>query len=499
MENKRVNFELSSKQIKYKDILNKEFLELEIWAISDINPNRNKTHFTLEAMKNAIPNMKNKPIVGFFEKGDFVEHNGYIDYDQELEKAYWNTEKGERILGWIRESDPIEIVEKDGLNWIKFKCVLCVQYCYKQVRRLLKDKHKKVSVEITVHKSEKIGDIEEILDFTLNGVTILGSRNGKPVVEAIPDAHLSVLENLDDEFFNDQRRVLSFAYKQIDETIDDKENIEKEESTQMEEQLTAQTPEVDTVELTTVAAEEAVVENNSVVTEETNGEAVVNECNSCDGEKNSCDCGCEGNNPDELIMTDAVVENNDTTTITTPAGNETVDPEATMPQPEAVENLLEQARDPKDEEIEKLHIRVAELESACEGYVKEIDDLRKDLDDKQQQFADYSEIKDRMEIAEKKVWQHYCDELKTFANQTFAINHVTKEDKDVIMAKCENGEYATKEDLEKEIAFAIYKCSSTSKEEMFSVELPIKETESNKGKATMSREERIAARNKSGK
>ena len=54
MENeiKTMKFELNSKQLKYRDILNKEFLELEVWAISDINPNRNNSHFTKESMEN---------------------------------------------------------------------------------------------------------------------------------------------------------------------------------------------------------------------------------------------------------------------------------------------------------------------------------------------------------------------------------------------------------------------------------------------------------------
>ena len=42
-------FELDSKQIRIRDILNdKNFLEIEIFAISDANPNRNRSHFTLE-------------------------------------------------------------------------------------------------------------------------------------------------------------------------------------------------------------------------------------------------------------------------------------------------------------------------------------------------------------------------------------------------------------------------------------------------------------------
>lgn len=214
--NRILNFDLSPKQIKYKDILSKEFIELEIWAISDINPNRNNSHFTVESLRKAVPNVKNKPIVGFFENNDFTTHEGKADYDYELEKEFWNTEKGERILGWVRESDPVEVVEENGLNWLKFRCILCTTYCYKQVKRLLRDKRKKVSVEITVHEHEVIDNIEQIYDFTLNGVTILGSKNGKAVLEGIPDAHLSVLEGLDEGAMMEQKRVLTFAYRQFD-------------------------------------------------------------------------------------------------------------------------------------------------------------------------------------------------------------------------------------------------------------------------------------------
>ena len=211
-----LQFDLSSKQIKFKDILSKEFVELEIWAISDVDPNRNNSHFTYESLKRAVENgsMKNKPIVGFFENNNFTTHEGHADYDLELDKEFWNTEKGERILGWIRESDPVELVEKDGLHWVKFRCILCTTYCYAQVKRLLKDRRKKVSVEITVHKSDKREDgVLDILDFTLNGTTILGSKNGKEVLEGIPGAHLSILENLDTEALMAQKTALSFAYE----------------------------------------------------------------------------------------------------------------------------------------------------------------------------------------------------------------------------------------------------------------------------------------------
>lgn len=222
-----LQFDLSSKQIKFKNILNKEFVEMEIWAVSDIDPNRNKSHFTLESMERVVSNgsIKNKPIVGFFKENDFTTHEGVADYDIELQNEYWNTERGERILGWVRESDPVEIVEKDGLHWIKFRCVLCVKYCYAQVKRLLKDRNKKVSVEITVHKSEKRPDgIVDLIDWDLNGTTILGSKNGKEVLEGIPGAHLSILEDLGGEAFAEQKKVLSFAYEQAFGASEDKSN-----------------------------------------------------------------------------------------------------------------------------------------------------------------------------------------------------------------------------------------------------------------------------------
>lgn len=236
-----LQFSLSPKQIKFKDILSKEFVELEIYAISDVDPNRNGSHFTYESMKRAVESgsLKNRPIVGFFKNNDFTTHEGEAGYDFELEKEYWNTERGERILGWIRESDPVELVEENGLHWIKFRCVLCTAYCYSQVKRLLKDRRKKVSVEITVHNSEKREDgVVDLLDWTLNGTTILGSKNGKEVLEGIPGAHLSILENLDSDALMAQKQELSFAYEQAFGAKEDKsygkEEIEVENETKNE-------------------------------------------------------------------------------------------------------------------------------------------------------------------------------------------------------------------------------------------------------------------------
>ena len=250
-----LQFDLSSKQIKYREILDRDFVELEVYAISDIDPNRNGSHFTYESMKKAVENgsMKNKPIVGFFKNNDFTTHEGEAGYDFELDKEYWNTERGERILGWIRESDPVELVEKDGLHWIKFRCILCTTYCYAQVKRLLKDRRKKVSVEITVHNSTKRDDgVVDLLDWTLNGTTILGSKNGKEVLEGIPGAHLSILENLDTDALMAQKTALSFAYEKAFGADEDK---------------SGDTAEMRTPEQKSEGKEEIKMENENVVVE----------------------------------------------------------------------------------------------------------------------------------------------------------------------------------------------------------------------------------------
>ena len=50
-----MKFELSPESLKIKSALKKDFLEIEMKAISTANPNRNGSHFTREALEKAIP------------------------------------------------------------------------------------------------------------------------------------------------------------------------------------------------------------------------------------------------------------------------------------------------------------------------------------------------------------------------------------------------------------------------------------------------------------
>ncbi len=219
-------FELDSKQIRIRDILNdKNFLEIEIYAISDANPNRNKSHFTLESMQKGLESFNDKPILGFFNKqGDFESHNGRVAYDPEEQVDYWDNSNGEQILGFIRQTDRKEIVERDGLHWICCTAMIYTQYNYKQVKKLLKDRKKKVSVEIAVLDSEMVDGIEHIKEFDLKGITILGSRNGIQVKEGIEGAGLSILEVFDAARFSGQKQTIIQAYSQLEDDEKNKED-----------------------------------------------------------------------------------------------------------------------------------------------------------------------------------------------------------------------------------------------------------------------------------
>ena len=247
-EKKRLNFNVDASTLHIKEILKKDYLELSMKAISDAKPNRNGSWFTKESLEKCKDSFKDKPILGYFKHNDFVSHNGKWSKDQELNMDYWDTlGEGERILGFIRESDNVEVIEdpETGLHWITVSCALWTQYCYKQVKRLLKDAiraqkkggpTKNISVEINVLDYEDIVDpdtrkhIMKINAFELVGITILGSSNGIPVEPGIEGAELSVLENLTAEEYGRQFNKVRLAYEKLDQS----KNIEEKENREMD-------------------------------------------------------------------------------------------------------------------------------------------------------------------------------------------------------------------------------------------------------------------------
>lgn len=218
-QKKIMKFDLSSKNLKIKKLLNKDFLVVEMKAISNAYPNRNKSHFTKDSMEKAIPTFYNKPILGAFitNKNDFDGHNGDLVYDKELDEAFYDyTEEGsETPLGMIREQDNIEIYQDlDGLYWIKFTCALWCKYSYRAIKRLLKSpngKHK-ISVEVDVTKWHMDGDIEIIDEFVFDGCTILGDE----FETGIASAEMTIVDMVSNALFQKKQKCLSFAYSALE-------------------------------------------------------------------------------------------------------------------------------------------------------------------------------------------------------------------------------------------------------------------------------------------
>lgn len=229
---KKLTFELSPEQLRIKTLLNKEFLAVDIMAISNIYPNRNKSYFTEDSMRNAIPTFYEKPILGAFDtlKEDYLGHNTSLIHDEYGVHEDTTGGRNEVPLGLVRSKDRVELIEKDGLKWISLSAALWVNYSYRQVKKLLKSKGKKVSVEVEVTKSHVDNDGIEVIDeFSLMGITILGSD----YTEAIPNANISIPELEGTESYQMRKKSLTFAYQELDKSLgitpesNDNSNINK--------------------------------------------------------------------------------------------------------------------------------------------------------------------------------------------------------------------------------------------------------------------------------
>ena len=235
MDKKILKFDLDSKNIKIKNILEtKDFIKLEIWAISNVYPNNNNSHFPLHTMEKNVEegNFYDKPVLGKWNSinGDLEVHNSQIKYDSEYDTVYFDYENGETPMGTIRQSDNVEIRDgKDGLKWIVFTAVLWTKYNYNAVKKLLRSRKKKVSVEVSVtkwHYDEN--DIEIFDEWVFDGVTILGNlpNTTTPAEAGIPDAHLTILEKIEDDVFSKQIKVVQFECNSLEK---ENQNLEKEQ------------------------------------------------------------------------------------------------------------------------------------------------------------------------------------------------------------------------------------------------------------------------------
>lgn len=527
MQNSMV-FELKPEQIKLKKLLNKEFLELEMYIISDVDPNRNNFHFTVESMQKVLAKgLQNKPIVGCFDRGDFVSHEGRDAIDTELDNDYWDTNyaHGERILGWVRESDTAQLVQKDGQNWIKINCAICVAYAYQQTKKLLKDKNKKVSVEITLLEvGERDDGVIDIIDFDLKGVTILGSRNGVPVVEGVQGAHLSVLDRIETEVFSEQKKVLTFAYNKMDEGQDlhsegKEEDMMEETSTKTEvfedavvnepekelemndcgeqkceEESKCETEACDDQKCAEAATEEAHVEEATVEEATCESKCGDPDCTTCEDhteEPESCEdekeCDCTEKCEEAAADCDPDAKCED-------CGKEEEPSEE--PHCEACDKPNCEACD-KAQKCETYEAKIAEFEATIAELNNKLESVNAEFAEactKLERCSDYDVIFARMTEAEKFVHESQVKAMKEFAMSAMSNENIDEEMKNNIVAKCERSEYASEQNVLDDIAIAIYR-SRKSAPETFSAPIVTSTIVEENNSKPMTRAERIKARN----
>ena len=445
-------FSLEADRIKLKKILGGNFLQLEMKAISE-GENRNKSSFSLESMQNALPSFINKPILGYFntKEGDFESHNGVWKKDPDTEEPYWDTNSpnGERILGLIRESDSV-FIEPDnkGKNWIVLTCALWVQYALPQIKKLLKDKKKKVSVEIDIKEYEDRDGIRYINRFELLGITILGSKNGKPVMEGIEGASASVLDIIDNEVFNRQKTALCFAYKELDGDTIDVGKSNKEDSEQLDNELTLQ-------------EEEQVVDSGEGKKEQegcpSNPEQEEEQCQDChmDDDKDDDDDDDHDDDPDE----DDEPSNNPE-----PAYSENV-PGEDGAEP-AYSDKSEGEGEPAPNPEEELLMKCGELEAKNCELMKRIEELECKMAEKEEAYSkyfDYDEIKEQLAKANQALFAIDCERRLAEAHELLDDENVDKEQCSAIFEKCTRGEYASSEALRTDVALAIFNATRTEK------------------------------------
>ena len=228
-------FALEVNDYDVKELSDKQFLSMDIWAISD-GINRNGSEFLEESFESAIPTFYNKPVLAFYNTTicDTEEHNCSVNFDEEGKVFYdYQYDGAEHPVGLIPESATITIEERDGKKWIHIKDALLWYEYNHQLGQLLKKKgNKKVSVEVEFLDSYMDEGIEKVKSFVFLGVTILGKdpNTMEEYQEGIEGARLELSGYTNTEEFVRFKQKMSFAYNKMN--VLKKYNIEIPEDKQ---------------------------------------------------------------------------------------------------------------------------------------------------------------------------------------------------------------------------------------------------------------------------
>ena len=218
-----------------------DFAVCTAYLMSD-GVNRNRSEFTLESIKNSLDTFVNKPVLANIwtynyggEKKNYIGGHDFKVAKDESGKEYITYLNGERAVGVITDQSQISIQKYKGRNFVVAKLFLWKNYNPELIEILVKDKEKKVSVEVLPVETEKYineegQEITRYIKFNFCGVTILGHRKigfGEvdEIREGIEGSHLVLeKENLEQyiaaysEAFSKEQKIQSNA-KKIDKFI----------------------------------------------------------------------------------------------------------------------------------------------------------------------------------------------------------------------------------------------------------------------------------------
>lgn len=310
----------------------------------------NRTRFTRQAIVNALPTLKNIPLVGLFseETGDFKGHERKLELDEEEGlKHVYNTYP----MGVIPESANFwfDEVEENG----EIKEYLMVEVLLwkrqKEVKTLRRRKRFNISMEIEVQQATQSNEALEIEDFIFTAVCVLGSHvNG-----AFKSAELKVLDYSQEEGFKDMMYELDAHLQKQGggDGMEDNQVIDPVQEPIVEDAPVVEEPQVDEAGVVETPIEETVEVTEPVVedvtTEETPAEPVVE-------------------TPQDFEEETPVVEVEEAQEGETDEVVETKDYSAEYEALRVEYNQLVESLMAREEVIKQLTIQVTELEEKCE-------------------------------------------------------------------------------------------------------------------------------------
>ena len=224
IKNKRFSLPINNFEITNN---NPDFLFVELQCICE-GQNLNDTVFLLDGMEKCKDSFKGKPLMcsfpsnfmdGSYKIGD--GHNSSdLQYDKDKDTYYYSYLDGsdERCVGYILPDSNIDIKDINGRKWIIMTALIFKKYNYELVKDILNNKEnkqdlpkdmngqKRISVEVEVTNSYEENNLEYLVSWIGDGITILNDD----VKEGIAGANLQVYA--DSKKFKKYSEVLTFQY-----------------------------------------------------------------------------------------------------------------------------------------------------------------------------------------------------------------------------------------------------------------------------------------------